>query len=190
MPWENAHLPDGSTVQLFRQELTSECGPSCVAMVCRLLGSSNAEPNFTRNALKKIEAGLYEAGDSVDPDFERDGAYMTSLTEVLSAQYHATVHTRYLPDPGPGVLRDNMQRFLSDRTKTRPAILKVAWNGGGLHFVVCLGPMGNPARLQVLDPFHGHVQVDPALLPDYHAGGDAGEIDREVVDVMGRRYRR
>jgi hypothetical protein len=57
-----------------------------------------------------------------------------------------------------------------------PAILRVAWAGGGGHFVVSVGQNGNDAQdfIEILDPYYGYQPVKLSSVPNYSPADSNG----------------
>jgi hypothetical protein len=183
--WTTTPLADGSTVDFYMQQFENECGPSCVATVVRLMTSRNMDIQQARRAVGEIDWNQPPSGTG--RSWTVDWAYMTSLTQVLSANKVTMASTiKNLKDgtkPAYGQEAPKYKEFVSTRTKAAPAILRVQWKNGG-HFVVTVGQNGAKGQdfIEILDPHYGYQTVDLATFPKYKPvkGTDKGdgELDR------------
>ncbi|MGB3266028.1 MAG: hypothetical protein WBA89_18950 [Microcoleus sp.] len=175
MPWQSVTLDGGKMVNLYIQEFTQECGPSCVVMISRLLGFST-DIARARHLVGKEDRnkppGAWKDGLH---DFSTDWSYMESLTQALVS----------VGIKGAKTFKDKTkteyQKFCESRDEKTPAILRLQWYHGGGHFVVTIGKNTNKDKnfIEILDPFYGYKKVDIGVFPDYIINGKCiGQLDK------------
>jgi hypothetical protein len=104
------------------------------------------------------------------------GTQLRNLGFMLegSAGLNPTLH---VPHPRG----DGVASLLRHTRRTRPAIVRVEWTGGGGHFIVC-SRMYHDGSTVFLDPIFGLVQMSRKSLPNYNA--HAGELSKYTLDDL------
>ena len=138
---------DGYKTHFYRQKQGMECGPSCVSMICKLYGK---EPD---QSITRALVGRAASGSSISNlhNFEKNGAYMIYLSEVLNKTYDLKTHHAYCKNFDE--LKNHLFKY-DTFSRVKPGILEVEWypQGSGRHVVVCLGRSKDNQEVIILDP--------------------------------------
>ena len=138
---------------VLMQEKFDSCGPAAVAMV----ESLHFHKPYSEARIRYI-SDLYPGGWSATG---HAGTQVRNLVYVLqgSAGLNATLHHPH--GKGAAFLLRNIH-------KSRPAIVRVAWNPVRGHFIVC-PRMYDDGTTVFLDPWYGLVELRAKELPSYDA---------------------
>ncbi|HTQ06469.1 MAG TPA: hypothetical protein VMI54_21565 [Polyangiaceae bacterium] len=156
---------DGGKYTIPIQTEENSCGPCSVRLVLKLVNNEDVGEDALRAAVEFAEEG---------------GAYTGTLGQggVVGASGHhdwspSGKGTWFVPTvlKGSGVecKQGTDLDAIFQSTKKKPAIAVVAWNGGGLHYVVVVGKTKANDKFIVLDPFYGlqYVGFSGSTLSDY-----------------------
>jgi hypothetical protein len=174
MSWQQVAV-DGKNYWHYRQHFDYECGPSCVAMVTRIVKNSMCDVQQTRSVIAKHDT-VHQGNFA--PSWNLDPSNMFSFGRALAELGVSSARTRgresaWLTVPA-------YRRIVFSETKpSKPTILRLDWG----HFVVCLGRSSvTPANLVILDPGSDArvEQVAEADFPDYDGGSGHGPLDTDI----------
>ena len=179
MNWHKVNV-DGRQFWHYRQQLDNECGPSCVAMISRIMNHDLMDPSITRKWVAQFDQRHHE---SFKPDWNRDWSYITSLQFALTQLKIRSARTI------TGANTERYRTLLWRRTTAnKPSIVRVQWSPGGGHFIVCLGRSSahGAAKLNFLDPANdaGLMTVHEwMLIPSYNPPYSmvAGYLDKNYL---------
>ena len=163
--------------EIFLQGKDNSCGPACVLMV-KMLVHPNAkgklrEPEI-RGLIAQAEAGTLHSGVSSLSQATKNlhqwqnvGSQRPPLIKILNGQPFPVRSAR-----GVTLSRNAMYDELQKCSPKRPAIVGFAWQAGGGHWTVCIGPTRDRLRLVILDPWDGlqYVKNDRDRFTSYQNG--------------------
>lgn len=135
------------------QTEANSCGPASIRMVIKLVQNTDVDENYLRQLVEFVEEGGAYGGSlgtvgvvsqNGVHDWSPNGGGTWLVTKALQAVR-----------PPISVIEGTDSKTLLQTSKKKPAIGVVAWNGGGLHYVVAAGKSRDGTKLIILDPFYG-----------------------------------
>jgi hypothetical protein len=171
---------DGRFWTFTRQQKGMSCGPTAVKICKELVYNQRIGEEVIRGLV-----GLQHSGAS------NTGVTLLQAAKASEARWNATgtMESMVLPAVKRPPLPIPAARFVQGlgglrlASRNHPAILGFNWDGGGGHFVVCVGPMKtNPARFVILDPDGGlqYLNAGDAIGNTFYykpSYGGRGQID-------------
>jgi hypothetical protein len=158
--WKSTTLnSNGSyTYDVYQQHDINNCGPSSITMAVKQGLGKSVSIGFAQMLVGQIEVGAGRrtaaAGDARWHDWgegpEGGYSYLGDLCAAIKKQW---------PDLNPTMDKGGATHGakLGACTPNKPALAHVGWDGGGGHFIVCLGKQAN-GRMLWLDPYFGVVE--------------------------------
>jgi len=154
MPWKKTTMTAGGghEYNVFQQHDMNNCGPSSITMLLKYALDRDVPIGFVQMLCGKMEEGrTIDTGRSRDARWHDWGAGGTTIGWVLlDALKKKWSQLNAYDDPTNGTI--GQLRLCS---ASQPALVRVAWAGGGGHFVVCIGVSG--PNMIFLDPYFGIV---------------------------------
>lgn len=171
---------DGRWWSFTQQNKDMSCGPTSVKIMKELFHNQKIGEEVIRGLV-----GLQYSGKS------NTGISLTQAARASDARWrlHGAIEDMVLPAVKRQPLAIPQARFvhglqhLRSASRNRPAILGFNWEGGGGHFVVCVGPtMTDPSLFVILDPDGGlqYLSADDAVGNSFYYNpsyGGKGQID-------------
>jgi len=163
------------TFDVYAQQATHSCGPSCVMMVINQMLNQKPAEAIVRLWFGQVELLHHRSGilDGKEADgrifnFASD-SHIDTIRDVLRDKKQ--VNARYSIGLANGI---------TACSPAYPGVARLTWtlNDQG-HFIVALGRMAGD--YVYLDPFHGLIHVPHKKFPNYEANGSYGEINRIMV---------
>jgi hypothetical protein len=171
---------DGRHFRFPQQQKGMSCGPTSVRIAKQLYYNREIGEEMMRGAVGLRHLGSENTGQSL--------AAAAAATAV-DWDVHGTMEQSVLPavkhEPFPifGAHFAHGIAQLGNASRNHPAILGFNWNGGGGHFVVCVGPTKTDQSLFViLDPDGGlqYLSREDAVGTTFYykpSYGGVGQID-------------
>jgi hypothetical protein len=149
----NAKDIDSRHWTFAQQNRDMSCGPTSVKIAKELFHNQKIGEDVIRGSVGMQYAGtantgvtLLEASVASDVQWRHYGAIEDKVLPAVKLQPLAIPKARF--SSGLAALRT--------ASRNHPAILGFNWDGGGGHFVVCVGPTKtDPSRFVILDPDAG-----------------------------------
>ena len=174
----NAKDIDGRHWSFAQQNKGMSCGPTSVKIAKELFHNRKIGEEVIRGSVGLQHAGQQNTGVSL---------IQAARDSEMRWQQLGSIEEMVLPAVKLQPLAIPTARFvhgidaLRSASRNRPAILGFNWDGGGGHFVVCVGPTRtDPSKFVVLDP-DGGLQY----LSSKDAAGDS-IIYRPSYGAIGR----
>lgn len=156
---------DGHWYHIPIQQEENSCGPASVKIVIKLTQNKDVGEEYLRELAESAEeankykgsmgqGGALKAGGSHNWNAGGGGTWM--VPQVLKA---AKINCHM----------SKLQQLLLTTSRKNPAIAVVAWDAGGLHYVVVAGYNTARTKLIILDPLMGvqSVPVNAGILGPY-----------------------
>jgi len=172
---------DGRQWRFAQQNKQMSCGPTSVKIAKELVYNRSIGEEVIRGLVglqyskqSNSGKGLLDSARDSEARWTQDGAIEKMVLPAVRLQPLAIPHARFAR--GIDALRP--------ASRNHPAILGFNWNGGGGHFVVCVGPCkSDPSRFVILDPDGGlqYLSVNKASSQQFSykpSYGQVGTIDR------------
>jgi hypothetical protein len=152
----NARDADGRWFNYPIQSKDNSCGPCSVRIIVKLMKNEDIGEDYLRQVIEEAEEGsAYTGGLGKGGEVSSTGVHDWSPSgggTWLVPNALEALKIRGITGKDPSVLINT--------SKHRPGIGVVAWLGGGLHYVVVIGPLKTKANtLAVLDPWYGMQEV-------------------------------
>lgn len=176
----NAKDIDGRWWSFGQQNKDMSCGPTSVKITKELFHNQKIGEEVIRGLVGLQYSGLSNTGISLSQAARAsDGRW----------RLHGAIEDMVLPAVKRQPLAIPAARFvqgiahLRNASRNRPAILGFNWDGGGGHFVVCVGPTKtDPSLFVILDPDGGlqYLSADDAVGTSFYYNpsyGARGQID-------------
>lgn len=135
------------------QTQENSCGPCSIRIVAKLVKNVDVGEDYLRTLVEHAEEGGHYGGTLGDGGVvEGSGAHVWDLNGY---------GTWLVPEALDGLKMPNSlskvppSSELIAATSRKPAIGVVAWDTGGLHYVVSVGKTKAGNRITVLDPYYG-----------------------------------
>jgi len=174
---------DGCYWRFAQQNKQMSCGPTSVKIAKELVYNRNIGEEVIRGLVglqysheANSGKGLLDAARESERRWTQHGAIEKMVLPAVQRQPLAIPHARFAH--GIAALR------LASRN--HPAILGFNWNGGGGHFVVCVGPCKSvPSKFVILDPDGGlqYLSVNNANRPQFSYKPTYGQVG--TIDPIG-----
>jgi hypothetical protein len=184
----NAKDIDGRWWRFAQQQKDMSCGPTSVRIAKELFHNQNIAEEAMRGLVGMQYSGASNTGQSLvdaakasEQRWRQHGAIEDMVLPAVKRQ----------PLPIPNAHFVHGIQHLRTASRNHPAILGFNWDGGGGHFVVCVGPTRTDASLfVVLDPDGGlqYLSADDAVGTAFYykpSYGARGEIDRRGYIFTG-----
>lgn len=172
---------DGRWWTFAQQQKDMSCGPTSVKIAKELFHNQLIGEEVIRGLVGLQYSGRSNTGVSlIQAARASDGRWR--LHGAIEDMVLPAVRRSPLPIPGAGFVHGIAH--LRSASRNRPAILGFNWDGGGGHFVVCVGPTKiDPTLFVVLDPDGGlqYLSSDDAVGSAFYYNptyGLRGQIDR------------
>jgi hypothetical protein len=171
---------DGRWWSFAQQQRDMSCGPTSVRITKELYHNTKIGEEVMRGLVGMQYARSANTGV---------GLVDSAIASDTRWQLHGAIEDKVMPAVKSNPLAIPSARFvhgiahLRNASRNHPAILGFNWDGGGGHFVVCVGPTKtDPSLFVVLDPDGGlqYISADDAVgnsffyNPSY---GGRGQID-------------
>ncbi len=159
----------GNLQWMLHQNFDDSCGPTSTAMTESYykLGYLRADIEAREEAMSKKFPGGWVHGKGT--------ADMENLADILYAEKVKVYRSTFVH---PGAVASYLRFYAGSRS---PVIVRIAWNNGGGHFVVCrqIYPDGTAI---FLDPWYLLVESKLSHLPNYTASdGSKGMTSGHIV---------
>lgn len=171
---------DGRWWSFAQQQKGMSCGPTSVKIAKEMYHNKKIGEEVIRGLVGLQYSGrsntgitLTQAARASEGRWRKRGAIEEMVLPAVKSQPLAIPQARFVHGLQP----------LRSASRNRPAILGFNWDGGGGHFVVCVGPTKtDPSLFVILDPEGGlqYLSADDAVgnalyyNPSY---GAKGQID-------------
>jgi hypothetical protein len=149
---------DGAWHEIPIQTKDNSCGPCSVRIVIKKVKNQDVGEDLLRELVELAEEGgdAYSGTLGTTGVIGEGGAHDWSPSGGGTWLVPGVLQGMKIP-----VVQTTTPKDLMHATKSKPAIGVVEWQpGGGLHYVVVLGPNNARDKLVILDPFFG-VQSAP-----------------------------
>ena len=176
----NAKDIDGRHWTFSRQQKQMSCGPTSVKIAKELSHNRKIGEEVIRGSVGLQYSGkshtgvsLIQAAKNSDQRWKLHGAIEHMILPAVRKQPLSIPKARFVQ--GLEALRS--------ASRNHPAILGFNWDGGGGHFVVCVGPTKiDPSLFVILDPDGGlqYLSADEAVGNTFYYSpsyGGRGQID-------------
>ena len=144
---------DGTWYEIPVQTQENSCGPCSIRMVIKLVQNKDVGEEYLRELVEGAEEGGAYGGT-----LGQSGVLATGGAHDWSPNGGGTWFVPAALDavrPPINFTQSIDTSILLKTTKKKPAIGVVAWNDGGLHYVVAAGKNRSGTKLVILDPFNG-----------------------------------
>jgi hypothetical protein len=171
---------DGRHWKFAQQQKGMSCGPTSVKIAKELFHNQSVGEEMIRGSVGMQYAGTANTGVSL-AQAAQDSANRWDADGSIENKVLPAVKLSPLPIPKAHFAKGAAS--LRAATRNHPAILGFNWDGGGGHFVVCVGnTKKNPSLFVILDPDGGLQYLDAndavgdvlKYKPTY---GSTGDID-------------
>jgi hypothetical protein len=176
----NAKDIDGRHWSFAQQQKDMSCGPTSVKIAKELVHNQKIGEEVIRGSVGLQYSGrantgisLIQAARASDGRWRLHGAIEHMVLPAVKKQPLAIPNARFVQGLQP----------LRSASRNHPAILGFNWDGGGGHFVVCVGPAKvDPSLFVILDPDGGlqYLSADEAVGNAFYYNpsyGARGQID-------------
>jgi len=137
-----------------QQEQDNWCWAACAASTALYYDSSSS---WTQCAVANGELGFSNCCDDPVPPACDVYGYLDQALIVVG--HFSTMHSSQAPETA----------VYTEVDADRPRGIRVAWSGGGAHFVICTGDDGR-GTVTVSDPFYGTSVIPYATLQGSYQG--------------------
>lgn len=171
---------DGRWWSFTQQQKTMSCGPTSVKIAKELYHNQTIGEEVIRGLVGLQYSGrsntgvsLQQAARASDARWRLHGAIEDMVLPAVQRQPLAIASAHF----EHGIAR------LRNASRNHPAILGFNWDGGGGHFVVCVGPTKtDPSLFVILDPDGGlqYLSAEDAVGSTFYYNpsyGGRGQID-------------
>ena len=171
---------DGRFWSFAQQNKAMSCGPTSVKITKEFVHNQKIGEEVIRGLVGLQYSGQGNTGQSLsqaaqlsDYRWRQNGAIESMVLPAVKKQPLAIPQARFVQ----GI------QALRAASRNHPAILGFNWNGGGGHFVVCVGPTKtDPSLFVILDPDGGlqYLSADDAVGTQFYykpTYGAEGTID-------------
>jgi hypothetical protein len=179
----NAKDIDGRYWRFAQQNKDMSCGPTAVRIAKELFHNKSIGEEAMRGLVGFQYSGTANSGMSLlkaasdsDGRWTLEGAIEDKVLPAVKLQPLAIPNARFVHGIAP----------LRGASRNHPAILGFNWDGGGGHFVVCVGPTRtDPSLFVILDPDGGlqYLSADEAIGNAFFYSPTYG--GRGKIDAMG-----
>lgn len=165
---------DGRWYEIPVQKEENSCGPCSIRIVIKQVRNTEVDEDFLRELVEMVEeGGAYGGSLGSGGVLQTGGAHDWSPSGGGTWLVPGALKSLH---PPIACMQGTAVADLLKSSPSKPAIGVVAWDGGGLHYVVAVGLSKDKSKLKILDPFYG-LQYAPV------AGGAPGKYVPQVNGV-------